>query len=486
MGRGGDRTGRAPKGPLRAVPPPRPPLDVGAALAGRRLLVSGATGFVGKVTLSLLLHRFPQVGKVFVLVRAGTGGSAESRFWDKVAAARPFDPVREQHGPRFEAFLRDRCVPLAGDVSAPFFGLSERDLAALAGLDLLVNAAGLVDFNPSLELAIQVNTRGAGNAVGLCRRLGASLLHVSTCFVAGNRDGVVFEDEPLHGYFPRREGVVGRPKEPALDPSAFDPDEELADCERRIAAVRAEAEDRVLASGFRERAAERLRQEGRDLSDEKALRLAAGREKRLWISQKLVDLGMERARHWGWPNTYTLTKSLGEQLIAKSGVRHAIVRPAIVESALRYPFPGWNEGFTTSAPLAFLSLKGHRSYPAHEKAILDVVPVDLVAAGVVAVSAELLDRARRGEPPPPAAGAPAGDDPGAGAPTVFHLASGDVNPFWVRRCVELVGLYQRRLFKERQEGNRFWNTLLSRLEPQSVSRLHFEALSAPARGALAR
>ncbi|HZY03208.1 MAG TPA: AMP-binding protein, partial [Anaeromyxobacteraceae bacterium] len=359
-----------------------------------------------------------------------------------------------------------------------------RDLAALAGLDLLVNCAGLVDFNPSLELAIQVNTRGAGNAVALCRRLGAALLHVSTCFVAGNRDGVVFEDEPLRGYFPRRQGVVGRPKQPALDPSAFDPDEELADCERRIAALRAEAEDRVVASGFRERAAERLRQEGRDRADEKAMRLAVGREKRLWISQRLVDLGMDRARHWGWPNTYTFTKSLGEQLVAKSGVRHAIVRPAIVESALRYPFPGWNEGFTTSAPLAFLSLKGHRLYPMHEKAILDVVPVDLVAGGVVAVSAELLDRSRRGEAPPAGSAGPGGE-PAAGAPAVFHLASGDVNPFWVRRCVELVGLYQRRLFKDRQEGSRLWNTLLSRLEPQSVSRLHFEALSSPALKALA-
>ncbi|HZY05895.1 MAG TPA: SDR family oxidoreductase, partial [Anaeromyxobacteraceae bacterium] len=172
MAPGGEKTAPGPKPPLRAVPPPRPPLEVGAALAGRRLLITGATGFVGKVSLSLLLHRYPQVGKVFVLLRAGTGGSAESRFWDKVAGARPFDPLREQHGPRFEAFLRDKCTPVAGDVSAPLLGLSERDLAALAGLDLLVNCAGLVDFNPSLELAIQVNTRGAGNAVALCRRLG--------------------------------------------------------------------------------------------------------------------------------------------------------------------------------------------------------------------------------------------------------------------------------------------------------------------------
>jgi hypothetical protein len=42
---------------------------------------------------------------------------------------------------------------------------------------------------------------------------------------------------------------------------------------------------------------------------------------------------------------------------------------ALVESALRYPLPGWNEGFTTSAPLAFLSLKGHRAYPGGRKTI---------------------------------------------------------------------------------------------------------------------
>ena len=49
---------------------------------------------------------------------------------------------------------------------------------------------------------------------------------------------------------------------------------------------------------------------------------------------------MERARVWGWPNTYTYTKAMGEQAIAMSGCNYAIVRPAIVESALRFPFPG--------------------------------------------------------------------------------------------------------------------------------------------------
>ena len=465
--------------PLRPVPAPKPPLRVGEALAGRGLLLTGATGFLGKVTLSLLLDRYPQVGRIFVLVRAGNGGSPEARFWDKVATSRPFDPVRERLGGGFDSFLREKCVPLAGDVTDPLFGLSERDLARMEGLDLVVHCAGLVDFAPSLDLAVQVNARGPGHAVGLCRRLGAALVHVSTCFVAGNRDGVVFEDEPIRGYFPRREDVVPRPKGGALDPASFDLEEEIADCERRIAQVRSSAEDRTLLSTFRERAAERLRQEGRDPGDARALRLAAGREKKLWVGERLVELGMERARHWGWPNTYTYTKSLGEQVVAGSDIRWAIVRPSIVESALRYPFPGWNEGFTTSAPLVFLSLKGHRAYPGGRKTIMDVVPVDLVAAGIVAAGADLVDRGRLRRPES------AGDSEKA-LGRVYHLASGDVNPFYVHRCFELVGLYQRRLYAERQEGNPLVNLMRSRLEPYRVDRDHFERWSTPAAEKLAR
>src|SRR5207244_2191091 len=149
-----------------------------------------------------------------------------------------------------------------------------------------------------------------------------------------------------------------RPKEGTLDPRDFDLDQELLDCEKRMQQIREAAEDRVQLSSFRDKALERLRSEGRDPEDEKALKLAVGREKRLWISQKLVELGMDRSRHWGWPNTYTYTKSLGEQVLARSDIRWAVARPSIVESALRYPFPGWNEGFTTSAPLAFMGLKG--------------------------------------------------------------------------------------------------------------------------------
>jgi long-chain acyl-CoA synthetase len=207
---------------------------------------------------------------------------------------------------------------------------------------------------------------------------------------------------------------------------------------------------------------ERLRAEGRDTGDEKALRLAAGRERKLWLSQQMVQAGMERAKDWGWPNTYTYTKAMGEQAIAASGCKYALVRPAIVESALRFPFPGWNEGFTTSAPLVFMGLKGQRVFPASHKLVLDLIPVDLVAAGILGV-----------------AGAACA---GRLEQRVFQLASGDVNPFYVRRSVELVALYKRRKMDERVEkGERsaFENWIDTFLEPYPASKELYFASSTP-------
>jgi long-chain acyl-CoA synthetase len=220
-----------------------------------------------------------------------------------------------------------------------------------------------------------------------------------------------------------------------------------------------------MSSLFRRRAIDRLVHEGRDAADEKTRRRAIGRERKLWLSLELIKAGMDRAQVWGWPNTYTYTKALGEQVIAGTDdLQYAIARPSVVESALRYPFPGWNEGFTTSAPLAFAGIKGQRMVPAGSKTILDIVPVDLVAASLIAMTAKTLVTPER---------------------RVYQLTSGDMNPFFASRSVELVGLYRRRHYRGRKIGNDFYNEMLARIEPVPVSEKAFKAFSAPffARGA---
>ena len=47
-----------------------------------------------------------------------------------------------------------------------------------------------------------------------------------------------------------------------------------------------------------------------------------------WLREYLTESGMKRAKELGWPNTYTLTKSLAESLIAKYGAGLADCRCA--------------------------------------------------------------------------------------------------------------------------------------------------------------
>ncbi len=430
-----------------------PPLDVSKTLQGRRVLFAGATGFVGKVSLSMLLSHYGDVlDRVYVLVRKGSSASAEGRFFDKVAQSEPFQPLRDRLGDAGALeYLRKKCTVLDGDITDRWLGLTPEQVESLKDhCDIVINCAGLVSFNPSLEVGLNVNTEGVQHTVELCQALGAPLVHMSTAFVAGNRSGLVFEDEPVAGYFPRQGELDGRD---------FSLAQELADCQKIVARLREKADDKALISTWRQKALDRLAEEGRDVSDEKTLRLAVGRERKLWLSTELTAAGMERAAHWGWPNTYTYTKSLGEQVIAQTeGLSYAIVRPSIVESALRFPFPGWNEGFTTSAPLAFAGIKGQRGIPAGDKTILDIIPVDLVAGALIAITAHTLQRKDR---------------------RVYQLSSGDVNPFVATRSVELVGLYRRRHYRQKESGNGYWNELMARIEPQPISRRAYETRSAP-------
>jgi long-chain acyl-CoA synthetase len=426
---------------------------------GRNIFIIGATGFLGKVCLSMLLHRFPNVGRVYVTVRARSQGESETRFWDHVITAPPFDPLRALYGDAFEGFIRDKVAIVNGDIAEDNLGFTEEEAARVAAdVDVIINSAGNVTFNPTLESALRTNVTGTQNVIAFARRMKRpALVHVSTCFVAGNRSGPVWESDPVLGYFPRREELPG---------VEFSVEQEIRDCEKLAHRVRDEARDATSAARFRALARKRLTEEGRNPEDLDAMGLAVARERKVWTRERLTELGIERATWWGWPNIYTYTKSLGEQLVAaEAGMIKSIVRPSIVESALAYPFPGWNEGFTTTAPLIFITLKGQTQIPVNEKLILDVTPVDAVAAVMLAVAAEACVREPR---------------------LVYQAATGDSNPHEMRRIVGLLGMYKRKHFQEKETGFKLFNEIAGRMEARPVSPSRFDSTSTPMVNAAAR
>ena len=169
-----------------APSPALPPLRPTELLRGAHLVVIGGTGFLGKVWVAMLLHDFPEVAHIHLVVRPKKGQTAEERFWSQIATSPTFDPLRERYaGAAFEAFLREKITPVAGDVVHRNLGLTDDVVASLRGrCAAVVNVAGVVDFSPPIDEALEVNAFGVQNLVGLARELGAPVLHTSTCFVA--------------------------------------------------------------------------------------------------------------------------------------------------------------------------------------------------------------------------------------------------------------------------------------------------------------
>jgi long-chain acyl-CoA synthetase len=429
-------------------------LSVREIYRGRHVFVLGGTGFLGKVLLSMLLHNFPEIGRVYVMVRRGTGTSSEARFWDQVVPSHPFDPLREMYGSAEElrAFIQEKVRVVDGDITEANLGLSEEEAAAVAAdIDVVINSSGKVTFNPPLESALRTNVQGTRNVIAFAKRMKRpALIHTSTCFVAGNRSGEIWENETLDGYFPR--GTE-------LPATKFNVEQEVADCARIAVEVRAQADDAQVVARLRQRARDSLRAAKRDPDDEATLKMGLARERKDWVRSELTFRGVERAKEWGWPNIYTYTKSIGDQLVAReTGVVRSIVRPSIVESAIAYPFRGWNEGYTTSAPLVYLALKGQNKLPVSESLILDVVPVDYIAGGMLMVAAQACVE----------------------APALVHqLASGDLNPSRIGRVTTLTGLYKRQRFQSKETGNKFLNELAARMEFRPVSYEDYDRTSLP-------
>ncbi|WP_394823787.1 AMP-binding protein [Pendulispora albinea] len=442
------------------VQPGASPLDVAAVLEGSRLFVLGGTGFLGKVFWVMLLDRYPDIGKIFLLVRSSKDMTSEERFWAKVATSDALAPLRERHGSRFEPFLREKIVPVDGDVGRALCGVDGSLVRELRGtIDAVVNVAGVVDFNPPLDEALDANAFGAQNLVALARALGdAPLFHTSTCYVAGRRRGLIKEVDPRTYPFPRAT---------ELGAELWDPDREIEECLELIAQAKHRCEDAFRQSEFAEQARKNLQKRG-EPSEGPAFADELSRVKRKFISDLLVEAGNDRASHWGWPNIYTYTKSIGEQVIARSGLPFTIGRPACCETTVKFPFPGWNEGISTSVPIIYMSIQGQIMTPARDIP-LDFIPTDMVTSGMILSLAELLE--------------------GKQAP-VYQYAASDRNPCSASRFGELVGLYKRKYYQRRGKGNPFLNFLQSHLELTPVSVKEFETLSSPfiaqAAGSLSR
>jgi thioester reductase-like protein len=136
--------------------------------------VTGATGFIGRNLVELLLER---EGTVYVLVREGSKGRLEE--------------LRNRWG-----VGDDRVVGIVGDLSEPKLGVSPEDLARLEGnVDHLFHLAAIYDMTANAETQRVANVEGTRHMVQFAEAVGAGRVHmVSSIAAAGLYKGTWRED----------------------------------------------------------------------------------------------------------------------------------------------------------------------------------------------------------------------------------------------------------------------------------------------------
>ena len=359
--------------------------NISGALAGKHVLLTGVTGFVGEALLQLLLAELPEVRLTLLIRPQGTTGGldrARTLLAKDIFASLPEDA---------DTLLAGRVSVLEGDLA---------DVPALpTDLDAVVHCAGDVSFDPPVDEGFRTNVVGTRALLTRVRAAGPDIhyVHVSTASGAGRRRGAVPEGPVDHD---------------------VDVEAELAWGLAQRTSVEHRSRSSVVLAKLRARAE-------RDHGRAGPLTAAAATEERRkeWVKEQLVRVGTERARSLGWTDCYTFTKALGERVVEAHArtARVSIVRPSIIESALARPHPGWIEGFKMAEPLILAYGRGELpEFPAAGDTLVDIVPVDHVVGAIVAVLAH---------PPEP------------GDPAYFHLSSGARNPLTFRVLHQSVHAY---------------------------------------------
>ena len=365
----------------------------GARTGGRRILLTGVTGFLGQAVLQCLLETTEDV-HVTAVVRPKGSVSGQARL-EQLLRKPVFSTWAQKVGKdEVREIFAARVSALEGDLT---------DLPALTEpYDVVIHSASSVSFDPPIDEAFRTNVGGARNLYEALLASGQDphVIHVSTAYVGGISKGLRQEGRLVHDVDWRRE------YEAAQD-----------------ARARVEAESRRPETLRAQMRTARLR-DGR--MGPKAVAAAAETARRAWVDERLVDFGRTRAQSVGWTDIYTFTKAMAERvaedLWAGAGHRVSFVRPSIIESALHSPYPGWIDGYKVADPLIMAYGRGMlQEFPGLADSILDIIPVDFVVNVIVALATQ--DVSRRG------------DD------AYFQVVSGASNPLPFHEMVSAVREY---------------------------------------------
>lgn len=350
-------------------------------LKGKTLLITGATGFLAKVLIEKILRTTPDVGKIYVVIKAKDKNAAIDRLKSEVINTELFRCLQSIHGKSYQSYMLEKLIPVVGDVREDDLGLEPQLADEISEeVDVIVNSAANTTFDERYDTALDINTMGPCRLMTFAKRFTKLklFLQVSTAYVNGQRQGRVMEKT-----FGQGETIPNQASLKNLATSM-----PLLDIKSEI----------KMAFDF-----------GKTTSDASSI-------------QKMKEMGLERAKLHGWQDTYVFTKAMGEMMIdsMRGDIPVVTIRPSIIESTYKEPFPGWMEGNRMMDPIVLYYGKGQlNGFLADPNGVLDVVPADMV------VNAILASMAKHGS----------NKDPGM---HIYQIASSVTNPLVIQDLARIL------------------------------------------------
>nr|XP_033326343.1 putative fatty acyl-CoA reductase CG5065 [Megalopta genalis] len=147
----------------------------------QNILITGGTGFLGKVMVEKFLRCLSSVKQIYLLVRPKKGKDPRHRL-EEMFNSPLFDKVKQERG---LAELHEAVTVVNGDVSLLGLGLSAEDKKMLCeNINILYHGAATVRFDELLKKAVLLNTRGTKETLQLAKEIKHLKLfaHISTAY----------------------------------------------------------------------------------------------------------------------------------------------------------------------------------------------------------------------------------------------------------------------------------------------------------------
>ncbi|CAK9831421.1 Fatty acyl-CoA reductase 1 [Anthophora retusa] len=163
---------------LSESPSPKEKSEIIEFLAHTNILITGGTGFLGKLLVEKLLRICPDIEKLYITVRPRKGKTPLERFKEN------FDDIIYNRLKREQPNFINKVVMLEADMSQDECGLSSKDKKLLISTNIIFHVAADVRFDQKIRDIANINVRSTKFLLSFAKTLPnlKAFVHVSTAY----------------------------------------------------------------------------------------------------------------------------------------------------------------------------------------------------------------------------------------------------------------------------------------------------------------